>query len=299
MNALLAGVEIGGTKCVCTLATCPDDIQAQIHVPTTSPERTLGNIATVLDQWRLKYGFLALGIASFGPLELDTKSPALGTLVRTPKVSWSGANLTSLAGHEPFAIQTDVNAAAIAEGRWGAARGLASWAYITVGTGVGVGSVVAGQPLTGLGHSEAGHLRIPGVDTIFGACPYHGDCVEGQASGPALEAGSGIPGPDIPPDHPVLERAAKALAYLCHNLVYTSLPQRILIGGGVILDRPILLTRIQEHLVRSLSDYGAGHEIAENMLDYLVMPQLGKQAGPMGSICLAAEALDRSVNPAC
>lgn len=299
MSTLLAGVEIGGTKCVCTLATGPGDVRETVQIPTATPELTLGRIAAVLDEWRKSFGFGALGIASFGPLELDPQSEHFGVLVRTPKPGWSGIRLTDLAGREPFAIQTDVNAAAVAEGRWGAARGLSSWAYITVGTGVGVGSIMAGQPLTGLGHSEAGHLRVPRDDARAGVCPFHGDCVEGLASGPALAAAAGRPGPELPPDHPVLERAAKALAHLCHNLVYTTLPQRILMGGGVMTDRPGLLDQVRERLAASLSGYGTGHQIAANISSYLMMPHLGSQAGPMGSICLAADALDRSANPGC
>ena len=299
MSALLAGVEIGGTKCVCTLATRPGDIREMVQIPTVTPELTLGRISVVLEEWRNRFGFEALGIASFGPLEIDPRSEQFGTLVRTPKTGWSGTQLTGLTGREPFAIQTDVNAAAVAEGRWGAAKGLSSWAYITVGTGVGVGSIVAGEPLTGLGHSEAGHLRVPRDDAWPGVCPYHGDCVEGLASGPALEAAAGMCGPDLPPDHPALERAAKALSHLCHNLVYTSLPQRILLGGGVMTGRPGLLGQIRKHLAASLSGYGAGHEIAANLCSYLMMPHLGSRAGPMGSICLAADALDHSVNSGC
>ncbi|MFN4183366.1 MAG: ROK family protein [Hyphomonas sp.] len=299
MSALLAGVEIGGTKCVCTLATGPADVRETFQIPTAAPDLTLGRISAVLEEWRNKFGFEALGIASFGPLEIDPQSEQFGMIIRTPKPDWSGIKLTDLAGCEPFSIQTDVNAAALAEGLWGAGRGLSSWAYITVGTGVGVGSIMAGKPLTGLGHSEAGHLRVPRDENWRGVCPFHGDCVEGLACGPALEAAAGMPGADVPPDHPALEQVARALAHLCHNLVYTSLPQRILLGGGVMTQRPGLLEKIRTHLAASLSGYGTGHEITANLSSYLMMPHLGSQAGPMGSICLAAEALDRSVNSGC
>lgn len=297
MTDLLAGIELGGTKCVCVLATGPDDIRECVEIPTTGPEETLNALRGILELWRKNMPFNALGIASFGPLDLDAGSANFGCLVETPKRGWSGTSLLSLCADEPFSIDTDVNGAALAEGRWGAAIGLDSWAYITVGTGVGVGSIVNCKPISGLGHSEAGHARVPTRGGgLPGTCPYHGDCVEGLASGPAIEAAAGRPGYELSWDHPALDRAAAALAHLCHNLVYTSLPQRILIGGGVILGQSGLLALIRKRFVASLSGYGAAAEIGDRVDQYLILPQLGRLAGPMGAIELAARISCQSAN---
>lgn len=281
---MLAGVELGGTKCICTWGTGPDDVRAQVEIPTTGPEATLAAIARVLDAW----DFQSLGIAGFGPLDLDRTSAKFGSILSTPKPGWSGVDLTSIANGVPFAIDTDVNGAALAEGLWGAARGLESWAYITIGTGVGVGSVSAGQILRGAGHSEAGHQRVPKLagDDFEGCCIYHGDCVEGLASGPAIAARAGQVGRDITPDDDAWNHAAHALAMLCHNLAFTTLPQRILIGGGVAVGQPQLLEMVRQHLGNSLASYGKIDE-----LDNLIAPPaLGKSAGPCGSLAIAARA---------
>lgn len=281
---MLAGVELGGTKCICTLGTGPDDVRAQVEIPTTSPDVTLTEIARVLDAW----DFQSLGIASFGPLDLERTSAKFGSILSTPKPGWSGADLTSLARGRPFAIDTDVNGAALAEGLWGAAQGLDSWAYITIGTGVGVGSVSAGQILRGAGHSEAGHQRVPKLagDDFEGCCVYHGDCVEGLASGPAIAARAGKDGRKIAPDDDAWNHAAHVIAMLCHNLVLTTLPQRILIGGGVASGQPRLLTAIRYHLGNSLAGYGQ----AEGAEDLIMLPGLGERAGPCGSLALASRA---------
>ncbi len=281
---MLAGVELGGTKCICTLGMGPDDVREQVEIPTACPEATLAAIASFLDA----RSFQSLGIASFGPLELDRTAVNFGSILPTTKPGWSGADLTSLARGRPFAIDTDVNGAALAEGLWGAARGLESWAYITIGTGVGVGSVSAGQILRGAGHSEAGHQRVPKLpgDRFQGCCIYHGDCVEGLASGPAVAARAGKDGREIAPDDDAWTYAAHAIAMPCHNLVLTTLPQRILIGGGVAIGQPQLLTAVRHHLSRSLAGYGR----TDGVEDLIVAPGLGERAGPCGSLALASRA---------
>lgn len=290
-NLLFAGVEMGGTKCVCLLATGPDDIRDEVRIPTTTPAETLAAIEAVLARWQVEQGFQAIGVASFGPLELDPGSPRYGTLVNTPKPGWTGADL--LAGLKrfgvPVGLDTDVNGAALAEGRWGGAQGLDSYAYVTVGTGIGVGSMVRGRTVRGLGHSEAGHLRIPRLAgrTWGGACPFHGDCVEGLASGPAIEAQAGVPGADLSPTDPVWEEVVQALAALLHNLFLTTAPQRILIGGGVVAGQPLLLPRLRKALVESLNGYGAGPAIVADIETFLAAPALGTFAGPLGGIALA------------
>lgn len=290
---MLAGVELGGTKCICVLGTGPDDIRAWVETPTTAPDLTLAAIRDVLADW----DYAALGINSFGPLDLDPASPSFGSIITTPKPGWSDTDIVHLAAGKPFAVDTDVNGAALAEGRWGAAQGLQSWSYITVGTGIGVGSIVAGQPLRGLGHSEAGHMRLPRdpADSFPGICPYHADCLEGMANGPAIAARAGCEGRAILPDDPIWGFVAGQLGNLCHNLILTTLPQRILIGGGVAMGQKRLLPMIRERLQASLAGYGATRQIdfSGNFVDY---PALGEKAGPMGALALAWEALSRSDN---
>jgi fructokinase len=279
---MLAGVELGGTKCICTWGTGPEDVRGQEEIATGPPEATLAAIARVLAGW----DFQALGIASFGPIELDPASAAFGTILATPKRQWTGTNLLPLAKGKPCAIDTDVNGAALAEGRWGAAQRLHSWAYITVGTGVGVGSVSSGRLLHGAGHSEAGHQRIPKLagDRFGGICDFHGDCVEGLASGPALAARAGRDPASLPGDHPAWDHGAHAIAMLCHNLLLTTLPQRILIGGGVTNAQPQLLAMVRNHLQTSLAGYGNRHPVDQ----LIIPPALGARAGSLGSLALAA-----------
>ncbi|QCB55788.1 ROK family protein [Sphingopyxis sp. PAMC25046] len=279
---MLAGVELGGTKCICILGAGPDDVRAQVEVPTTSPRATLATIADILDRWN----FQTLGIASFGPLDLDRSSTRFGSIVSTPKAGWSGIDLTALARGGPVTIDTDANGAALAEGLWGAAQDLESWAYITVGTGIGVGSIARRQILRGAGHSEAGHQRVPKLagDMFAGTCVYHGDCVEGLASGPAISARCGKLAHDIPSDDKVWDHVAHALAMLCHNLVLTTLPQRIFVGGGVAAAHPQLIGLLRQHLHDSMAGYG----MPADFDDLIVPPGLGHAAGPLGSLALAS-----------
>lgn len=287
---LIAGVELGGTKCVCLLASGPDDIRDEVRISTTRPDETLAAIRAVLTRWR---GFAAIGIGSFGPLELDPANPDHGRIVSTPKPGWSGADLLAL-GRDlgaPVALDTDVNGAALAEGLWGAARELDSHAYITVGTGVGVGSIVSGGPVRGLGHSEAGHLRVPRLagDAWPGACVFHGDCVEGLASGAAIRARTGRAAEDLAPDHPVWDGVVHALAALCHNLTLTAAPQRILLGGGVMGGHQHLAPRIRAALALSLGGYGAAGQL--DMEAFLQPPGLAERAGPLGAVAIGRAAL--------
>ena len=285
-----AGVELGGTKCVCTLAYSPDHIIRQETVVTTIPDETLGAIEALLSEWS-KDGIAALGINSFGPVDLRMESPRFGYITKTTKASWSDTDivrrLASAAG-TTVAFDTDVNGAARAEMRWGSGRGFNDFAYITVGTGIGVGLISNGLPTRGFGHSELGHVRPVRLlgDDWPGACSFHGDCVEGLASGTALKARlqSRHVG-DIPDDDPVWESVVSALAQLCHTIVCAACPERIAIGGGVMERQPHLLPRIQQALTESLAGY-----VELPRADYVVAPELGAQAGPMGSIALAMDA---------
>jgi fructokinase len=286
---LLAGVELGGTKCICTLASPAGEILAQEIVPTgEDAEAVLGRISAVLARWRKEPGFAALGIASFGPVDLDPASPNWGFITTTPKPGWRQVDVARRLGGDfgALAFDTDVNGAALAEMKWGAGQGMADFAYITVGTGIGVGLVVNGKPTRGFGHSELGHIRVarlPGDDWA-GACPYHGACVEGLAAGGAIAKRLGGGAADLPADHPVWESVAHALAQLCHVLVCAAAPRRIVIGGGVVSGNPHLLPRIEQMLAESL----AGYVLLPEGGPYVTAPSLGDRAGPLGPIALAA-----------
>jgi fructokinase len=287
-----AGVELGGTKCVAILARGPDEILARETVPTTSPDETLGALEQILIVWKESPGFDALGIASFGPVDLHPNSPTWGHVVTTTKPGWSGASIAPRLAERlgvPVGFETDVNGAAIAEMRWGAGRGMSDFAYVTVGTGVGVGLVVNGSPTRGFLHSELGHIRIAqrDADHWHGACPFHGACVEGLASGPAIAARIAPRSFDqLSDDDPVWDSVAWSLAQLCHAIVCAAAPGRIAIGGGVTERQPHLLARIEQMLVESLTDYMP----LPRTDGYVVAPALGGDAGPLGAIALAMDA---------
>lgn len=296
--ALLGGVELGGTKCVCLIGTGPADIRAQVQIPTGSdPAATLRRIEKTFLDWQPAFGELqALGIASFGPVDLSRRSPRFGFITATPKPGWSHTDVVGRLTEGirvPVGFDTDVNGAALAEQRWGAARGLADFAYITVGTGIGVGLIVGGRTVFGCNHTELGHVRIVRAagDTWPGNCRFHGDCVEGLAAGPALAARAGMPAAAIPPGSPAWDLAAHALAQLLHILVLTTAPLRVFVGGGVVEGHPDLLVQLRRRLVASLNGYLALDELAAGIDDYIVAPGLGTLAGPLGALALAADAL--------
>jgi fructokinase len=283
-----AGVELGGTKCVALLARSPDDILVRETVPTSSPGETLDALTAILSAW----DYEALGVASFGPIDLDRCSPTYGHITSTPKPGWAGADvlgtLRRVAG-APAAFDTDVNGAALAEMRWGAGRGFDDFAYVTVGTGVGVGLIANGLPMRGFAHCELGHIRVPRLagDTFAGSCPFHGDCVEGLAAGPSLAARVGaerVQG--LSADDPLWDSVTWALAQLCHAIVCAAAPRAIAIGGGVIDNQPHLLGRIQSKLVESLNGYMTLPQDGA----YIRPPALGREAGPLGAIALAMNA---------
>ncbi|RIA43583.1 fructokinase [Hephaestia caeni] len=294
-SPLIAGLELGGTKCVAILGTGPGDVRARDTVPTTDPATTLAALEQVLDGWQ----FDALGIASFGPLDLDPRSPAYGSLSATPKAGWAGTHLTrrlTARYGTPLAIQTDVVGAAFAEQRWGAAQGLASHCYITIGTGVGVGLISGGRPVQGAAHGEAGHMRVQRVrgDDFGGACPFHGDCVEGLIAGPALAQRFGRPGREIADGDPEWDLFVHDLTGLLHNLVVTAAPERIAIGGGVMTSRARLFPKLRAALAASIAGYGSFAAYADQLDDRLGPPGLGALAGPLGALAMGLEAMDET-----
>lgn len=295
-TSLLAGVELGGTKCICILGTGPHDVRERLTIPTGGPSQTLARVEGVLDDWRARYGpIAALGIGSFGPLEARRGAGRYGRIAATPKPGWSNTDVAGRLGGRlgvPVGFATDVEGAALAEGRWGAARGLDDFAYVTVGTGVGVGLIVAGSAAGGFGHPELGHIRVvrKAGDEWPGACRFHGDCLEGLVSGPAIAARTGVPAERLPADHPVWETVAFALGQLVHVLALATAPRRILIGGGVVAERPYLFERVREELRGSLAGYRHAAEL-DDLDSYVAPPGLGTMTGPLGALALAADAV--------
>ena len=291
---LIAGIELGGTKCICVLGSGPDDIRDEVRIPTTNPTETLAAIEAVLDRWS---GYQALGIASFGPVSIDPAAANYGLITATTKQGWSDTDVCRrLARHAgvPTGFNSDVAGAALGEGRWGAAQDVADHAYVTVGTGVGVGLVLSGEPVSGLTHPELGHIRPARLagDGWAGSCPFHGDCLEGLASGTAIRARAGKGAELLGAEDPVWEGVAHALAQLAHMLVLTGIPRRIIMGGGVMTGTPHLLPRIRRKLVDSLGGYVAAPGL-QPVETFVVPAALGNHAGPLGAIELGNRALRR------
>jgi fructokinase len=292
---LLGAVEGGGTKFLCAIGSSHDRLLDRTRIETTEPRATLAAIVRFFAPYGARLG--ALGVSCFGPLELDPgRGRDYGSLLRTPKEGWSGVPVRAqLEGALaiPVAIDTDVNGAALAEQRWGGLRGADPAVYVTVGTGVGVGVAIAGRPLHGLVHPELGHLRAYDPD-FAGVCPFHGACVEGLVSAPALRARTGLAPEQLPDDHPVWERVSAVLGQLLHAIVLAYSPERIAIGGGV-LTRAALLPRLRQTLSASLGGYVPRPALSEPAIsDYLVAPGLGERSGLAGGFALAEDALTAS-----
>ena len=239
-------------------------------------------------------------MASFGPLELRQESAKFGCVTSSAKTGWRGVNVLSrvAAGRRcALGFNTDVNAAALAEGRWGAAQALSDFAYVTVGTGVGVGVVANGSLLGGCNHPELGHIRVGRMagDSWPGCCAFHGDCVEGLASGPAISARAGRPADEVEADSPVWMPVADALGRLLHALVFTTMPRRILIGGGVATARPELLALVRQRLLASINNYIDIEDLVGSVDQFVVAAGLGESAGPLGALALAGDAASRAL----
>jgi len=288
---ILGGIEAGGTKFVCLLADGAGTILAEARFPTRGPGETMGEVLGFFRS--AAAGGIrpdAVGIGAFGPLELRP-GDRYGHIASTPKPGWSGADLVGpvrAALGVPVEIDTDVNAAALAEARWGAAQGLGSFVYMTVGTGIGAGALVDGRPIHGLVHPEMGHVSVPrqAGDDFPGICPFHGACFEGMASGPAMSARWGVPAQDLVGEarDRAVDLEARYLAEGLRNIVYALAPERIVIGGGVA-EMPGLLPAVQARLVERLGGYpGLDEHAAEG---FLTAAGLGQMAGPRGTLALA------------
>jgi len=285
--SLFGAVEAGGTKFVCGIGTGPDDLQIT-QFPTTSPEET---VQRTLAFFREQGAALdAVGIASFGPIDPHSGSPTYGYITSTPKAGWQNFDLAGTVGRAlkvPVGFDTDVSGAALGEAKWGAARGLTDFLYLTIGTGIGGGAMTHGRILHGLLHPEMGHIRIPhdlARDPFPGGCPYHGDCLEGLASGPAMEARWKMPAGFLPSDHEAWALEAHYLALSLATWVCTLSPQRILMGGGV-MQQAHLFPMIRRELARLLNGYIEAAELTRE--DFVVPPELGSRAGVLGALALA------------
>lgn len=294
--ALWGGIEAGGTKFVCAVGSGPEDIREETRFPTTTPEETLGKAIDFFREVAAQGAELeAIGIGSFGPLDPDPDSPTWGYITTTPKPNWANTDVAGAIGRAlevPVGFDTDVNAAALGEYRWGAARGLSSFIYLTVGTGIGGGGIIEGKLLHGLMHPEMGHLRIPhdrSADPFPGNCPFHEDCLEGLAAGPAIEARWGRRGETLPEHHPAWPLEARYLAHGLVNFILTLAPQRIVIGGGV-MSQPRLFELVRAEVQSLLNGYVQAPEILDEIDAYIVPPGLGDRAGVLGAMALAERA---------
>ncbi|WOP19767.1 ROK family protein [Raineyella sp. LH-20] len=317
-EAVYGGVEAGGTKFVCCLGTGPDDIRAEVRFPTTTPEETLGRVVAFFREaagrgaasaFREAGGSgaasaaaaegarpAAVGVACFGPVDLDPASATYGHITTTPKPGWAGTDVAGVlraALGVPVGFDTDVNGAALGEARWGAGQGMDPFVYVTVGTGIGGGAIVNGAPLHGLVHPEMGHVRVRhdrGLDPFPGGCPFHDDCLEGLASGPAMERRWGAPAQTLPAGHPAWELEASYLAELAAGLVCTLSPRRIVFGGGVMAG-PGLFPMMRQRTRELLAGYVSSPAVTDRIDDYLVPPGLGERSGRLGALALAEAAL--------
>jgi len=285
-----AGIELGGTKTVVAIGNAGGEVAREFRYPTTTPEETL---AIAVDWLREQGGAERIGVAAFGPVAINPRSPRYGCMLDTPKPGWSGGAIlaplaTACPGARPV-IDTDVNAAALAEARIGAAAGTDDVVYITIGTGFGAGLLSGGNLIHGVMHPECGHFKVPrapGDGAFAGVCPFHGDCIEGLASGPAMEHRWGVSARDLPQDHPAWDMEAWYLAQAILALTAVVSPQRVVLGGGVS-QAPGLHEKTNS-LIRELAN-GYFPQITGAAADapYVVPPRLGQQAGIAGALLMA------------
>ena len=293
--SLFGGIEAGGTKFVCAVGTGPDNLRAEVRIPTTTPEETLPKVIDFFARQQDKEGRLAaIGIGAFGPVDVRQKSDTFGWFLDTPKPGWQQIDFAGMVKRKlnvPVGFDTDVNVAALGENKWGNAQGLDTFIYLTVGTGIGGGGMVSGRPIRGLLHPEMGHIFIPhdrSVDPFVGTCPFHQDCLEGLASGFAMEKRWGQKGIELPIDHPAWALEANYLATGLANFALILSPERIILGGGV-MEQKQLLGMVRSQVQAKLNDYLAVPKITSEIEDYIVPPGLGNRSGIMGAFALAQQ----------
>ncbi len=287
----IGAIEAGGTKFVCGIGNEQGMIEDRVSFPTERPEQTLGN---VIDYFREKQ-VEAIGVGTFGPINIDPTSPSYGHVTTTPKPGWSGFNFLGALREQfdvPYGWDTDVNAAALGEAVWGAAKGLDSCVYYTIGTGVGLGIYTEGKLVHGLVHPEGGHImtRRHPDDHFAGSCPYHGDCLEGIAAGPAIERRWKMKGSELPLDHPAWAIEAYYIAQAVAGTILTLSPKKVILGGGVMKQEQ-LYPLIRTEVLRQLNGYVNDKTILEEINQYIVPPGLGDNAGLCGSLALGLRAM--------
>lgn len=293
MSALVGGIEAGGTKFVCAVGSGPDDVRELVRIPTTTPQETIARSIEFFQTQRDKLGPLAaIGIASFGPIDPNPGSPSYGYITSTPKPGWGNTDFAGAVArglNVPVGFDTDVNVAALGEWRWGAGQGLENVIYLTIGTGIGGGGLINGQLMHGLVHPEMGHIRVPhdlAADPYPGHCPYHGDCLEGLACGPAMNERWGQLSQELPADHPAWALEAEYLAWALVNIICTLSPERIILGGGVMANSqlfPLIRARVQQ----LLNGYVQSPAILRDIDRYIVPTGLGDRSGVLGAFALA------------
>ena len=296
---LIAAIEAGGTKFNIALGTGPDDLRATARIPTTTPAETMAAVLAWLEQAAAEHGpFAAIGVGSFGPLELDQSSPQYGYITSSPKLAWQNTDMLGPLREcfgAPIGFDTDVNAAALGEARWGAGQGIDPLVYLTIGTGVGGGAIVHGRALHGLLHPEMGHLQVPttvrsGLVDPRCQCPFHDSCLEGFVSGPAIAKRWGIPAEDLPAGHPAWQDAAETLARGLVSIITILSPRLIILGGGV-MHGPGVLEAVRFAVLRQLNGYLQIPALLNDIDSYIVSPGLGDRAGVLGAIALGQQAL--------
>ena len=286
-------IEAGGTKFVCAGGTGPEDLRT-VQFDTTTLTETLSKTISFFKQQNEQSPLKAIGIGSFGPINLDRNSETYGYITSTPKLNWANTNFVGAIKSEfniPIGFDTDVNAAALGENYWGAARGISDFLYLTVGTGIGGGGLINGKRMHGLVHPEMGHFFIPqaATDHYQGRCPFHkNQCFEGLASGPAIEERWGMPAKELHSEHEAWDLEAHYIALALTNYICTLSPKRIIIGGGVMKQRQ-LFPLVRQNVSKMLNQYIQSDQIIYNMESYIVPPELGNQSGVLGAIALAME----------
>lgn len=297
---LYGGIEAGGTKFVCCVASGPEHIVEEIRFATTTPDETLQKTIDFFQPYVAAGQIRTIGVGCFGPLDLDPASPTYGHIASTPKLYWSHADVlgTLQRGlNVHIAFDMDVNVAAVGETIWGASQGCDPYLYLTIGTGIGGGYVKDGKTLIGMLNLEMGHIRIPHsreLDPFKGSCPFHGDCFEGLANGPAIEKRLGVPGAAVPEDDPFWDIEADYIASALMNYILTLSPRKIILGGGV-MQREFLFPKIRSRVLALLNGYVASKTLLEEIDQYIVPPGLGNRSGMMGAIALAMQ-LEESMN---
>ncbi len=289
---LYGGIETGGSKWECAVGTGPDGLLATTTIPTTTPDETIDSTVAFFER---QHPVAAIGIGCFGPIDQKSTSPTWGHITTTPKPGWAYTDVAQEIRSRlsvPVAFDTDVNAAALGEHRWGVAQGLDTFCYITIGTGIGGGGMARGSLLHGLVHPEFGHMRIPhdrDDDPFDGACPYHGDCWEGLASGRAIEARWGSPPEELAGVNEVWQLEARYLALGIVGVICVLSPERIVLGGGV-MSQPGLLPLVQRDVSALMNGYLHTAAIGEEIARYVSFPALGTRSGVLGAIALAETA---------